>query len=184
MSEERTRENPAQLIEDAEPEDRTVSETQQKAEDLEKEKADLYDRLLRKQAELENYRKRVEKEKGEIRQRARSAVVTEFLSVLDSTERGLRHLQQLEEGTAEVEQYRQGLELIYKQVRAIFDSLGVKEIPTKGEQFNPRMHEAVQRQESHEHRDSEVLEEIRKGYTLNDQLLRPAQVKVAVRPDQ
>lgn len=151
--------------------------------DLETENKDLYDRLLRKQAEFENYRKRVEKEKGDIRQRARSAVVEQFLPVLDSCERGLQHLEETDGSDAELAKYREGLELIVRQIHAAFDTLGVREIPTRGQLFDPRHHEAVQSEVTEEHRDSEILEEIRKGYMLNDQLLRAAQVKVAVRKD-
>lgn len=151
--------------------------------DLETENKDLYDRLLRKQAEFENYRKRVEKEKGDIRQRARSAVVEQFLPVLDSCERGLQHLEETDGSDVELAKYREGLELIARQIRAAFDALGVREIPTRGQLFDPRYHEAVQSEVTQEHRDSEILEDIQKGYMLNDQLLRAAQVKVAVRKD-
>ncbi len=153
---------------------------------LQKERDQYYDQLLRKQAEFENYRKRVEREKADARFAAKQEILRELLNVLDACERGLQSIESAEtrEGEAAayreiLQSYREGYELLHKQIQALLAKFGVEEISAAGEQFDPNIHEAVLNEPSDSHREGEVMEEIKKGYRLHDRLLRPAQVKVA-----
>ena len=144
-------------------------------EDLDKLKAErdqLLDRLARLQAEFENARKRGEREKSEFREYATGSVVEQFLPVLDNFELALKH-----DSTAE--QLRKGVELIVKQMHEILRQLQVGKVATVGEEFDPRLHEALGAVERDDLPDQHVAEEVRPGYKLRDRLLRPALVRVA-----
>jgi molecular chaperone GrpE len=145
------------------------------------EVAEWQDRFLRKAAELENYRKRAEKEKTETMMLAKSSVLIEFLPVADACERALASL--AENNTEESEglqQFKQGVELLYKQLLDTLSRTGVVPMEAEGKRFDPRLHEALSRQESPEAVEDMVVKELRKGYLFRDKLLRPAQVIVAV----
>ncbi len=151
-------------------------------EELRRERDEYYDLLLRKQAEFENYRKRVTKEKDDLRLSAQAAVLEQVLPVLDSCEKGLEVM-----GGAEGEDltvYREGYELLLRGLGSLLDRFQVEEVPGRGESFDPHIHEAVQRQVTDAHRDGEVLEVYRKGYWMKGRLLRPAQVIVSVKPQE
>lgn len=149
-------------------------------EELKKDVASLKDQLLRKQAEFDNYRRRTEREKVEARHGGRNTVVIEMLAVLDNFERALESVSK----GAEDDALRQGFELIYKQFRDTLTKLGVEPIEALGKPFDPHLHEAVTIEETDEHEANTVIAEFQKGYKLGDQLLRPAQVKVAAASDQ
>ena len=153
----------------------TVSVEQFEA--LQKEKEDLYDRLLRKQAEFDNFRKRTEKEKIESYDFAVANFILGLLPALDGLERGLS----VTEGET-VESYKRGIELILKQLRDQLASAGVQPIRVMGKMFDPNFHQAVMREESAVLPENEIIEEMQRGYTFKDRLLRPSMVKVAVRP--
>jgi molecular chaperone GrpE len=153
----------------------TVSPEQFEA--LQKEKEDLYDRLLRKQAEFDNFRKRTEKEKIESYDFAVANFILGLLPALDGLERGLS----VTEGET-VESYKRGIELILKQLRDQLASAGVQPIRVTGKMFDPNFHQAVMREESAVLPENEIIEEMQRGYTFKDRLLRPSMVKVAVRP--
>ncbi len=140
------------------------------------EKKELFDRLLRKQAELENVRKRVQREKEEFRQLATEDLIRTLLPTLDGFERALS---QRDAGTPEV--FYKGLELIYKELRDVLGRAGLEPIETKGKLFDPHLHQAVETVESNSHRDQEIVEELQRGYKLRHRLLRPAIVRVAVK---
>ncbi len=150
-------------------------------ENLRKEKEEQHDLLLRKQAELENYRKRVAKEKDELWLTAQARVLEELLPVLDAFEKGLHSLTAAD-GDSELESYREGYELMFKEVQSVLQKFAVIEIPGVGTPFDPNVHEAVVREVTTEHKEGEILDEYRKGYKIKDRLLRPSQVKVAVHP--
>jgi molecular chaperone GrpE len=150
-------------------------------ETLRKEKEEQHDLLLRKQAELENYRKRVAKEKDELRLTAQARVLEELLPVLDAFDKGLHSLKEAP-ADSELEAYREGYELMFKEVQSVLQKFAVMEIPGVGALFDPNVHEAVVREVSTAHEEGEILDEYRKGYKINDRLLRPSQVKVAVHP--
>lgn len=142
---------------------------------LKQEKQELYDRLLRKQAELDNFRKRLQREKEDFLQHATGDLIRALLPVLDGFERALRHG---DSGTPD--QFFQGVELIYRELMETLNRAGVKPIETKGKIFDPHLHQAVEAIEAPGFRDHEIVEELQRGYKLKDRLLRPAIVKVAV----
>ena len=144
---------------------------------LKGERDQLMDRLARLQAEFENARKRTEREKAEFRDYATGSVIEQFLPVLDHFELALK-------STGSVEQLRSGVELIVKQMDEILRQMQVVAIPTLGEAFDPRLHEALGTVERDDLPDQHVAEEIRRGYRLRERLLRPALVRVASNPKQ
>ncbi len=139
------------------------------------EKQELYDRLLRNQAEVENFRKRLQREKEEFLQHATADLIRALLPTLDGLERALAHR---ESGVAE--KYYEGLELIHRQLLGVLRHAGLSPIETAGKSFDPHLHQAVETVESPEHRDQEIVEELQRGYKLRQRLLRPAIVKIAV----
>jgi molecular chaperone GrpE len=139
-----------------------------------RERDDYYDRLLRKTAEFDNYRKRVERERREQADWAAADVLTELLPLVDDLERALQA--DAETGT---DAYRKGVELIHKQMLDLLRRRGVTAVEAVGRPFDPREHQAVTHEAVPGHADGEVVEEFRRGYKLRDRLLRPAMVKVA-----
>jgi molecular chaperone GrpE len=146
------------------------------------EAAEWQDRFLRKAAELENYRKRTEKEKADLMTLAKNSVLIEFLPLADSCERALKNFESDQAPPAALRPYREGVELLYKQVLDALSRAGVVPMETEGKPFDPRFHDALSREETSEHPDNTVIREVRRGYLYKDRLLRPAQVIVAVRP--
>lgn len=139
------------------------------------EKAELADRLLRARAEFENARRRSERERSDFLQFAAMDLVKELLPVLDDFERAL----QVE--TAD-RNYAKGVELIYQRLYETLKKLGLEPIETVGRKFDPNLQQAVERVETDEAKDQTVLGEFQKGYTFKGKLLRPAMVRVAVKP--
>ena len=155
-------------------EDRTTAPEQTDAlESLRREKDALQDRLLRTAAEFDNYRKRIDRERRELSEYAGADILTDMLPIIDNLERALQA------AGGDAESYRRGVELIHKQMTDLLLKRGVKPIEAVGAQFDPRYHEAVMQEVSGEHREGEVMAELRRGYTLGERLLRPATVKVA-----
>ncbi len=144
---------------------------------LQGERDQLLDRLARLQAEFDNYRKREARERAEYRDYALANTVEQFLPVLDNFQLALRS-----QGTAE--QLRSGVDLIVRQMEEIVRSLGVQPIPTVNTQFDPRLHEAIEMVERDDLPDHQIMDEVRRGYTLRERLLRPAMVRVAHNPKQ
>ncbi len=142
--------------------------------DLQRERDDFKDRWLRKTAEFDNYRKRIERERREQADQAVVDLLQELLLAVDDFDRALR-VDAGEGGNA----YRKGIELIHGKLHDLLRKQGVKAIDALGSDFDPNLHQAVIHEESPEHREGEVIGELRKGYMLNDRLLRPAMVKVA-----
>lgn len=139
------------------------------------EKADVYDRLLRKQAEFDNFRKRMERDRSDFLQFAGMEIVRELLPILDDFERAVK-VQSSDQN------YARGVELIHQRFSEILKKMGVEPIEAAGKKFDPNLHEAVVRVPSEEEEDETVLEELQRGYNFKGKLLRPAMVKVAVRP--
>jgi molecular chaperone GrpE len=146
-------------------------------EKLKEEMAELYERLLRKQAELENFRKRAQREKEEYRQYANEDLIRDLLPVLDGFERALR-----QRAPAVPETFYQGMELLHRQLSEVLARAGLEAIETPGQLFDPHYHQAVETVEGAGRRDQEIVEELQRGYKLKHRLLRPAIVKVAVKP--
>ena len=143
--------------------------------DVKRQRDEFYDLLLRKSAEFDNYRKRVERERRELAELAAADLIKELLPLLDDLERALK----AETGEAGAEVYRRGVEIIHKQMLDALARRGVTTIDPLGADFDPHWHEAVLREASPGHRDGEVLEVFSRGYRLGDRLLRPAMVRVA-----
>lgn len=146
-------------------------------EKLKGEIAAVYDRLLRKQAELDNFRKRTQREKEEFRQIANESLIRELLPVLDGFERALK-----QRAPAVPETFYQGMELIHRQLLEVLGRAGLEPMETSGQLFDPHFHQAVETVEDPDRRDQEIVEELQRGYMLNRRLLRPAIVRVAVKP--
>ena len=144
-------------------------------EKLKQERQEVYDRLLRKQAEFDNFRKRMQREKEEFLQHANADMIRSLLPVLDGFERALAH-----RDTSTPEQFFAGVELIHRELLDTLGRAGVTPVEAKGKQFDPHFHQAVETVESPGHKDQEVVEELQRGYKLKNRLLRPAIVKVAV----
>ena len=147
---------------------------------LAQEKAALYDQLLRKQADFENFRKRIEREKKEFHLGASMDVVKAILPVLDGMERALDAPAKGDAGP----EFRKGIELLQKQFLETLRNLGLEPIEARGKKFDPQLHHAVEMVGSKEHEDHFVLEECQRGYRFHHRLLRPAMVRVGVRPEK
>ena len=142
--------------------------------DLKRERDDYHDRWLRKSAEFDNYRKRIERERREQGDQAVNDLLLELLLVVDDFDRALTV--DAGEGSAA---YRKGVELIHAKLQDLLRKYGVRPFEALGADFDPNLHQAVMHEESGEHRDGEVTGELQKGYMIGDRLLRPAMVKVA-----
>jgi len=140
--------------------------------ELKKERDDYYDRLLRKTAEFDNYRKRTDRDRQQLSEAAAADLLQELLPLVDDMERALRS-----EGSDTA--IRKGVELIHKQLVEILRKRGVRPIEALGADFDPHFHMAVSHEAADDRREGEVIEEFRRGYMLGDRLLRPAMVKVA-----
>lgn len=153
---------------------------QEDPEQVRAERDEYRDRWLRSVAEFDNYRKRVERERRELVEFAAADLIRELLPLVDDLERALAAEVPADASDA-VKGYRAGVELIHKQILELLKKRGVTPIEALGADFDPHLHQAVMREASAEHRDGEVIAELRRGYKLGDRLLRPSMVKVATR---
>ena len=156
-----------------------VQETaiEEEAEQLKAELDRVRDVYLRKLAEFDNFRKRVERDREDIRLAGVEEIVRDLLPVLDNFERALQHAED-DSGA-----FQQGVELIAKQLWDTLERRGVQEVNPVGKPFDPELHEAVQRVEDGQHPPGTVAWVMLKGYTIGDRLVRPAMVGVAVEPN-
>lgn len=149
---------------------------------FEAERADLLDKLARRQADFDNFRKRTERERSETYNRALGEVVRRLLPVMDNLQRALDTERTMEVGeSAEFKHFLQGVELINRQLGGVVEGLGVEVIPTVGHLFDPHVHEAVSTEETADVDPDTIVQEMQRGYRLGGTLLRPAMVKVATR---
>jgi molecular chaperone GrpE len=139
------------------------------------DKADLNDRLLRLRAEFDNYRRRTDQQRSEYLQFAAMDPVREILPIVDDFERALKV------ETADRD-YAKGVELIYQRMLDSLKKMGLEPIETAGKMFDPNLHQAVERVQTEEAEDQAILGEFQRGYNFKGKLLRPAMVRVAVRP--
>ncbi len=180
-------EDMAQDKDEAEPSEKTKEETkEEKKEKKRKEKTDkkqealkekieeLEDRVKRQMAEFENFRKRTDKEKTAMFETGAKSVIEKILPVVDNFERGLAAVPENEKGGA----FAQGMEMIYKQLMTEFENMEVKPIPAVGEEFNPDFHNAVMQVESEEFDAGIIAQELQKGYTYRDSVVRHSMVAV------
>jgi len=176
---EKPQENPPEVLPEGGPFD-SILEGQLAAmaavrEQVATEKKELEERLLRARAEFENARRRAENQRAEYFQFAAMDMVRDILPILDDFERALKV------ETADRE-YAKGVELIYQRMADTLKKLGLEPIETAGQQFDPNLHQAVERVETEEAEDQAILGEFQRGYNFKGKLLRPAMVRVAVRP--
>jgi len=139
---------------------------------------ELRQTLLRRQADFDNYRKRIEKERFEESKRATARVIEGLIPVIDGFEHALAAHRE-----AEYDNYRKGFELIYKQLLDSVTKLGVERTDPVGKSFDPHLHQAVDRAETTDHEDGTILQVFQPGYVFHGRVLRPAMVRVAVNPN-
>lgn len=138
--------------------------------------------VARRQADFENYRKRIERERGEAHNRVVAEAARKLLPVVDNLARALDAERSVETGESkEFKHFLHGVELISKQLDDVLESFGVQPIAAVGERFDPHVHEAVVTEASDEYEPDTVIEELARGYRIGERLLRPAMVKVAAR---
>lgn len=150
---------------------------QQELEDAKRAAGEFQDRVLRMQAEMENLRKRAERDLANAHKYAIEKFASELLQVKDSLELGLNA------GEVEAEKLREGTELTLKVLVSTLKKFAIEEIDPAGEPFDPNLHQAMTTQESREHEPNTVIQVMQKGYTLHERLLRPAMVIVARAPE-
>jgi len=158
-----------------------AADTAKASAELAKLTADLEElrqTLLRRQADFDNYRKRIEKERIEDSKRATARVIEGLIPVIDGFEHALAAHRE-----AEYENYRKGFELIYKQLADHLAKLGVERIDPLGKPFDPHLHQAMDRAETKDHEDGTILQVFQPGYVFHGRVLRPAMVRVAVHPN-
>lgn len=148
-------------------------------EEKEREAKANYDRFLRERAELENFKRRSLRERAESLKYANENLLRDLLPVIDNLERAIEHVERGGNGQSVAE----GLALILKSLLDALERHGVKQLRTKGELFDPALHEAISKVECEREEPNRIVEEYRKGYTFHDRLLRPAAVAVAKVPE-
>jgi len=141
----------------------------------EKEAAENFDRLLRTQAEFENYKKRIEKEKADTIKFCNESIIKELLPSIDGLEMALEHAQNSNDSKPLME----GVEMVLNQMLKSLEKFDVTSFSSVGETFDPNCHEAMMRIESDEHDANSIISEFQKGYFFHNRLLRPAKVSVA-----
>ena len=149
---------------------------------LEGEVKELRDSVARRQADFENYRKRMDRERAETYNRVVADIAAKLLPVLDNLKRALETEASLEASESdEFRHFLSGVDLIYKQLGGVLDALGVKPVLAEGEQFDPHLHEAVVTEPTDDFEPDTVIQEIVRGFRMGDKLIRPSLVKVAVK---
>lgn len=149
-----------------------ISTLEEQISSLEEEKEDYYNKLQRLQADFVNYRNRTKREKESIALEAKIELVNELLPVIDNFERALS-------SEGEESDLKTGVEMIYKQLISNLKSQGLEKIATEGEEFHHKYHEAIMQVEDCEEESGIIVEEMQKGYLIEDKVIRPAMVKVA-----
>ncbi|WP_186576455.1 nucleotide exchange factor GrpE [Aquibacillus kalidii] len=172
--EELVEEAEQELVEDPDLENAESTDEDSELEALKQEKDEIYQRLLRLQAEYDNFRKRTQKEKEADRKYRSQSLVTELLPAVDNFERAL----QVEIKDEAAKSVVDGLQMVYRQLADALKNEGVEEIKTEGEIFDPNLHQAVMQVEDENYQSNQIVEELQKGYRLKDRVIRPSMVKV------
>ncbi|MCU1261616.1 MAG: GrpE protein [Bryobacterales bacterium] len=152
-----------------------VSDLTAERDQLAREKTDLQDRVLRLQADFDNFRKRSDKDRSDFAQYAGMEVVRDILPVLDNLELALK-------ADPSSKDYAKGVEMIYDRLASALKKLGLEPIDTAGAKFDPHVHQAVEKIQTEDAEDHTVIDDFQRGYKFKGKLLRPSMVKVAVRP--
>ncbi len=176
QSEERTEEG---TDGDTPKEEQGAKSADERVKELEKQLEDLNEKHLRLFSEFDNFKKRTKKEKSELIKSAGEDVIGELLPVLDDFERAIASNQEIEAEGEQVEQLKNGFELIYNKMKKILEEKGLQEMEAEGEEFNTDRHEAMTRMPvEEEDKKGKVVEVVQKGYYLNEKVLRYAKVVV------
>jgi len=165
------------------PADETVgvaSETEETLDSLRAERDEFKDRHLRVYAEFDNYRKKVQKDKDELIKYSNESMAYELLPVLDSMDMALKHA--AEGNTETAQSLMRGVENTFRELSRTLEKFGLTPIEAKGTAFDPSYHHAMSRVEREDMEENMIVEELRKGYTFRDKVLRPSFVSVSVRP--
>lgn len=173
-AEDTTKEEAKEEAKDEKKEKKKKEKTDKKQEALKEKIEELEDRVKRQMAEFENFRKRTEKEKTMMFETGAKSVIEKILPVVDNFERGLAAVSDDEKDGAFV----QGMGMIYKQLMTELENMQVKPIPAVGEEFNPDFHNAVMQVESEEFESGVIAQELQKGYTYRDSVVRHSMVAV------
>jgi molecular chaperone GrpE len=155
-------------------EDQRIAELEAQLEQARAEAAANWDKYLRERADMENFRKRQERAAADRVRRDKNELLHKVLDVMDNLDRAMHY-----EETMDRESLHQGLRMVQWQLNEMLKGEGLTPVPTVGEPFDPRVHEAIEQIQSDEHPEGTVVEEVRKGYMLGDEMLRPARVKVS-----
>jgi molecular chaperone GrpE len=177
-ADEKSCEAAAEAVADGKGDSPSAEELALQLAEKEKERQELYDRLLRTMAEFDNYKKRVAKDKEDLTRYGNEKLVRELLPVIDNFERALEQARNSPDQKA----LQEGITMILRQFVTALEKFGVKEFFSVGQVFDPNKHEAMTHQESAEHEENTIMAEFQKGYNLHDRLLRAAMVAVAKRP--
>ncbi|MFO8099452.1 MAG: nucleotide exchange factor GrpE [Salinibacter sp.] len=159
-----------------------IEELESKVEALQEERDELNERLLRKAAEFDNYRRRMEREKARRYKKGKLDVIEPLLEVVDDFERSMEAAEDLDEAPdAETayESLKGGVEMVFRKFQDTLETLGVKPIEAEGHPFDENLHEAMMRQPTNDAEPGTVLHEIRKGYRMDDHIVRYSRVVVA-----
>lgn len=132
-------------------------------------------RVLRAQADFDNFRRRTQKEKENLAKYASEQLITELIPVVDNFGRAMATKPE----SPELESFNKGIDMIFRQLDEVLKGAGLTQMDAVGQPFNPELHQAVMQVESDEHEEGIVVEELQKGYVLKDKVLRPAMVKVS-----
>jgi molecular chaperone GrpE len=170
---------PGEHAELFEPPQQEIARLRSELEAKTKEAEENYNRFLRACADLDNYRKRSEKEKADAIGFANESIIEDVLLAVDNFERALSHAS----GENSVESLREGVKLTLSQMHATLKKYGLQEIKSVGERFDPALHHAISHEETDSAEPETVVREFQKGYFLKGRLLRPAMVAVAKRPE-
>lgn len=180
MSSDNNDSNDSELSEE---EGHSLEDLQVCIEELEEQLAEAEDRRLRAAAELRNYRRRITQQQAQQLQYAHEQLVTALVPILDHMELALESAREEDQPRDEV---IAGVEMIHRQLFDTLQQFGLRRVDTVGEEFDPRLHEAIERRAMEDEglSEGEIIEEIRPGYRLNDRVVRPAEVCVCIRPEK
>ncbi len=154
-----------------------LQEMETRLESVEQEAKEAHDRFLRVSAEFENYKKRSAREMDEFRKFANESLLREMLTVVDNLERALNSSNNDNQANSHI---AEGVDMTLKEILKVFEKFNVKPIEALGKPFDPNFHQAAMREETNEHPENTVLNELEKGYMIHDRLLRPAMVVVSM----
>ncbi len=174
VKEDTAGENEKELSKEEKKEKKKKEKADKKQDALKEKITELEDRVKRQMAEFENFRKRTEKEKTAMFETGAKSVIEKILPVVDNFERGLASVPEEEKDSG----FSQGMQMIYKQLMTELENMEVKPIPAVGEEFNPEFHNAVMQVESEEYESGVIAQELQKGYTYRDSVVRHSMVAV------